>query len=380
MVEVIFEFSFFLIIYIYIGYPVLVFVVANFIKRTTTCEQIEPNISIIITAYNEESVITETIENKLSLGYPRDKMEIIVVSDGSTDNTDKIISKFIDRGVRFIRQNSRQGKTAAVNKAVAQATGEIIIFSDANSIYDHDAIKYLVSRFSNTEVGYVTGKMVYMNPEGSLIGDGCSAYMKYENHIRKYESRFNSVIGVDGGIDAMRKDLYEKMNPEQLPDFVQPLHIMKKGYRVVYEPMAILKEQALKEQGTEYRMRVRVSLRSLWALFDMRSLLNPLRYPIIGWQLISHKLLRYFAWIPLIIIPVLNLFLLNVNSVYMFIFIGLLLFYSLAYGGFLLRSRYDVPFYFTGPYYFSLLNVAAADACLRFLKGQKMVLWNPRGG
>lgn len=380
MIKAIFDLSLCLIIYIYLGYPAIIYIFSNFIKKQSINNNIEPAVSIIISAYNEESVIADTIRNKLLLNYPQDKIEIIVVSDGSTDRTDEIVSEFINKGVRFIRQTPRQGKTAAINKASEQATGEIIIFSDANSIYDEDAIKYLVRKFSNPEIGYVTGKMVYTNPDGSLIGDGCSAYMKYENYIRKYESRFNSVIGVDGGIDAMRKELYEKMNPDQLPDFVQPLRIIEKGYRVVYEPMAMLEEQALNEQSDEYRMRVRVSLRSLWALFDMRSLLNPLRYPLIGWQLISHKLLRYFAWIPLIVLPILNVFLLDANSAYIFIFIGQLLFYSLAYGGFLLRSRSDVPFYLTAPYYFVLLNTASADACLRFMKSEKQILWTPRVG
>ena len=151
--------------------------------------------------------------------------------------------------------------------AVPLASGEIIVFSDANSLYAPDALRRLLANFADEEVGYVTGRMIYANPDGAPIGEGCSAYMKYENALRLIETRLGSIVGVDGGIDAVRKVLYRPMNAEQLPDFVLPLKVVEQGYRVVYEPEALLWESSLNEAADEYRMRVRVSLRAFWALF-----------------------------------------------------------------------------------------------------------------
>lgn len=340
----------------------------------------EFSVSIIISAYNEEKDIADTLRNKLALNYPRECMEIIVVSDGSEDRTDVIVQEYERDGVRLIRQEPRQGKTAALNRAVSEAGGDIIIFSDANSHWQKNAISMLLRSFEDPKVGYVTGKMVYTNPDGSLIGDGCSAYMKYENLLRKHESSFGSVIGVDGGIDAVRKELYRPMNPDQLPDFVLPLMVIAQGYSVKYEPQAILNEQVLTNQDTEFRMRVRVSLRALWAIHDMRQLLNPLRYPVISWQLLSHKLLRYLAWLPIASCLVVNLFLLGENGIYALLFIFQVLFYLMAAIGHLLRNSTGVPVFVFAPYYFILLNAAAAFALARYLRGEKQILWKPRSG
>jgi cellulose synthase/poly-beta-1,6-N-acetylglucosamine synthase-like glycosyltransferase len=184
-----------------------------------------------------------------------------------------------------------------LNLAVLQAQGEILVFSDANSLYAPDAVRQLVANFANPEVGYVSGRMVYANPEGTGIGDGCSAYMQYENWLRSAESRLGSVVGVDGGIDAVRQELYRPMNPDQLPDFVLPLWVVAEGYRVVYEPGALLFEPALGRSGDEYRMRVRVSLRALWALWDMRRLLLGGGGALFAWQMWSHKVLRYLCFL-----------------------------------------------------------------------------------
>ncbi len=154
--------------------------------------------------------------------------------------------------------------------------------------------------FADPEVGYVTGRMVYVDRQGTIIGDGCSAFMRYENRLRRYETALGSVVGVDGGIDAVRKSLYRFMRADQLPDFVLPLMVVEQGYRVVYEPEAVLQEPSLQNPADEYRMRVRVSLRALWALKDMRQLLTLRLNPLFAWQLWSHKVLRYLSFLFLI--------------------------------------------------------------------------------
>lgn len=380
MIEFLFYLCLLLIIYIYVGYPLCILILSKLMERPVAKDKHTPTVSILIAAYNEESHIAETIENKLAQDYPHHLLEIIVVSDGSTDGTDGIIKKYINRGVKLLRQKPRQGKTSALNMAVREASGEILVFSDANSIYKNDALKQLIANFNDPSVGYVTGNMVYVYSDGGLIGSGCSAYMTYENTIRSYESRFNSIVGVDGGIDAVRKSLYVPMKPDQLPDFVLPLRVVEQSYRVIYEPSALLKEEALSDEQSEYRMRTRVSLRSLWALWYLRALFNPLRHPIYSWQLLSHKLLRYLAWIPLCLLFVLNILLIEYSHIYIWTLILQVMFYTFSFCGYLLKQRKNVPIILYGPYYFVLVNLASAHAFLQFTQGKRQTLWTPRTG
>ena len=384
---VLFWFSLFLLWYIYIGYPVFVWCLGKWHKqsiRKDSNDEYEPFVSILIAAYNEENNIAETIQNKLSLDYPKKNFEIIVVSDESSDRTDEIVQSIADKeldvSIRLIRQSPRKGKTSGLNLIVPEAKGEVIIFSDANSIYDIDALRILVSNFYDPGIGYVTGKMVYVNSSGAMIGDGCSAYMKYENWLRRHETHLGSIVGVDGGIDAMRKNLYQALNADQLPDFVQPLKVVENGYRVIYEESAILKEQALSSAESEYKMRVRVSLRALWALHDMRQLLNPVNYKIFSVQLISHKLFRYLAFVPQVTLVLSNVFLISESPFYFLFFIAQVLFFSLAWVGHASESNEENPVWLTLPYYFSLLNISSMHATWRYLKGEKQIIWNPRTG
>jgi cellulose synthase/poly-beta-1,6-N-acetylglucosamine synthase-like glycosyltransferase len=285
-----------------------------------------------------------------------------------------------DARVQLMRNETRSGKTIGLNLALPRARGDIVVFADANSIYRPDAIRKLVCNFADERVGYVTGRMLYVNPDGSLVGDGCSAYMRYENWLRGAENRLGSIVGVDGGIDAMRRSLYKPMRADQLPDFVTPLNVSEQGYRVIYEPDAVLTEDALSAQAQEYRMRVRVALRAFWALWDKRGLLNPFRYGLFAWQLWSHKLLRYLAFAPLAAAIALNWLLVDQGAVYglgiaaqaVFVIACLLAAAGSRMGASLAPVRYC--------FYFFLLNWASAVAFLRFLRGQKQVLWQPRVG
>ena len=380
MLHFLFWFSFILLFYIYFGYPILVALLAGR-KPLNVVDQNLPAVSILIPAFNEQATIVDTLRNKAALNYPPDKLEILVVSDSSEDDTDKLVEEFAEScaiSVRLFRQNPRAGKTSGLNMIVPESTGEIIAFSDANSLWDKDALMYLVSGFSDPDVGYVTGKMVYTNPDGSLVGDGCSAYMKYENWLREKETGVGSIVGVDGGIDAMRRSLYQPLRADQLPDFVQPLKVVESGYRVVYEERAVLKEDALSDDDSEYRMRVRVSLRAMWALKDMIGLFNPVRYGLFSWQLVSHKLLRYLAFIPMLILLVLNPLFLADGGLYVLLCVAQLAFYLLACAGY--KGMLGNLGILKTPYYFLLINIAAAQAFLKFCRGEKQVIWTPRVG
>lgn len=385
MLVALFWLSLILLFYIYFGYPLMASMVASFWPKPVSKEaEYRPRVSILIAAYNEANDIEATLRNKLALDYPPDKLEILVMSDESDDGTDDIIDG-IAHGSRFpirlFRQVPRQGKTAGLNTLVPEANGDILLFSDANSQWDTQAVTKLCSNFADPRVGYVTGKMVYVNDDGSLVGDGCSAYMKYENWLREHETRVGAVVGVDGGIDAMRKTLYQPLNADQLPDFVQPLKVVEQGYRVVYEPEALLKEEALHDSGSEFSMRVRVSLRALWALKDMRHLMNPMRDPVFAWQLISHKLLRYTAFVPLATLALSTLLLAPARGIYTLAFLGLVVFMALAWTGHKREGQgQPLSAIYSIPYYFMLLNIASYKATAAFLKGEKKVIWNPRKG
>ena len=372
--------SLLMLLYIYIGYPVLVWLFGTIRNQKVSKGDYLPQVSIVIAAYNEEKSIEETLKNKLSLSYPREKLEILVVSDCSVDRTDAIVKQYGQQGVKLLRQEPRLGKTAALNMAVPVAKGEVIIFSDANSIYEPDAIRKLVRNFNDPTVGYVTGKMIYTNPDGTMVGDGCTAYMRYENFLRRMEIKLGSIVGVDGAIDAVRKELYRPMNSDQLPDFVLPLKVIEQGYRVVYEPEAIVKEPALKTSKDEYKMRVRVSLRSLCALLDMKHLLNFEKYKIFAWQLLSHKWLRYLGFLFLIGIYLSNLLLLKQNEFFGIFFVLQNLAYILAILAFILERRGGKPEWLYLPFFFTLIHLSSAHAFVKLILGQKQVIWEPRKG
>ena len=385
MVTGIFWLSLLLLIYIYIGYPVAIRMLGAYRPRPVIRDEShKPSVTIVIAAYNEAAEIGTTLTNKLQQDYPSELLEILVVSDESDDGTDDIVRQIAKTSrcpIRLVRQTPRQGKTAGLNVLISQAKGEIILFSDANSQWNELAVTRLVSNFADSQVGYVTGKMVYVNEDGSLVGDGCSAYMKYENSLRESETSAGSIVGVDGGIDAMRKDLFVPLRPDQLPDFVQPLKVVEQGYRVVYEPEALLQERANQEADSEFSMRVRVGLRALWALKDMAHLMNPLRFGIFSLQMISHKLLRYLAFIPLMTFTLATLLLAPQGGFYLVSFFGLMALYGLGWAGRKNEREGDhLTFIYSVPYYFLLLNLASFRALVAFMKKEKKVVWNPRKG
>lgn len=370
-------------LYPYVIYPVLVSLLGRLTSRAVRSDETHlPRVTVITAAFNEQAHIEATVRNKLAQEYPRELLDVIVVSDCSADATDDIVRRIAaeDPRVRLLRNEARAGKTMGLNLALPLARGDIVVFADANSIYRPDAIRKLVRNFADERVGYVTGRMLYVNPDGSLIGDGCSAYMRYENALRAAENRLGSIVGVDGGVDAMRRSLYKPMRADQLPDFVSPLNVTEQGFRVIYEADAVLTEDALSAQSQEYRMRVRVALRAFWALWDKRALLNPFRFGLFAWQLGSHKLLRYLAFAPLAAAVVLNWLLIDHGVVYA-LGIAAQVAFALACllavsGSRSISGLAPVRYCF----YFFLLNWASAVAFARFVRGQKQVLWQPRVG
>lgn len=378
--QILFWLSTLLILYIYLGYPILLrFLPKKPIEKSEGGFEL-PFVTVLIPAFNESKVIRGTIENKLQQHYPSHLLEIIVISDESEDGTDEIVQEIsrADSRVKLVRQSPRKGKTSGLNLAVPQAQGEIIVFSDANSHYHPNAIRELVACFSDPDVGYATGKMVYVNEEGNVIGDGCSAYMRYENYLRSLETEVSSVVGVDGGVDAIRKSIFQPMNQDQLPDFVQPLKVVTQGKRVVYCETALLNEESLSTSQSEFRMRVRVSLRAYWAMWDMKHLFNFSNFGLFSLQLISHKLLRYLAFLPLVIAFICSGLITGDGWVYQVAFLIQIVFYGAA--GYVSLNDGTNNKFLALANYFCLINLASAMAFLKFIKGEKIVMWKPRVG
>jgi cellulose synthase/poly-beta-1,6-N-acetylglucosamine synthase-like glycosyltransferase len=380
-----FFFCVLMLVYVYAGYPLLARLLGGLVRRrvwgAVPGEHL-PTVTVLIAAYNESAHIAATVRNKLEQDYPADKLDVIVISDESDDGTDDMVASIGDPRVTLIRQAHRAGKTSALNLAMPGAYGEVIVFSDANSLYAPDTLKNLVAPLADPRVGYVTGRMVYKAPDGSLTGEGCSTYMRYENNLRAWETNLGSIVGVDGGVDAMRREIYRPMNADQLPDFVQPLSVRELGYRVVYEPRALLYEDALAEAGDEMRMRVRVTLRAFHALKDKAALLNPLTYGLFAWQLWSHKVLRYMAFLFMAGALLSNLALVAkgpYSAGWSLLLIGQTLFYALArYGQTMNRHGQQPPRIVGLIYYLCVLNLASARAFWQFLRGRNQVTWKPR--
>jgi cellulose synthase/poly-beta-1,6-N-acetylglucosamine synthase-like glycosyltransferase len=379
LIRICFWLSVFLIMYPSIIYPSLVGLLAFIRPRPLKRRSRLPSVTVLIPAHNEAQHIAATIQNKLEQDYPRDRLEIIVISDGSTDGTDDIVREFSSQNVRLIRREKREGKAAGLNESVRHARGEILVFSDANSLFAPDAIRRMMENFADPEIGYVTGNLAYKTRNAGVAGNGCSAYMKYENALRKLETRAGSIIGVNGGVDAIRRELYKDVPRQLITDFVLPLHVISTKHRVVYDERAHSFEVPNSELGSESRMRIRVALRALQGIAYMRRLCNPVRYPWAAFGLISHKIIRYLGFLFLPIAFVSNLMLASTPA-YAVLFIAQSIVYLLALVGW----RKGLPSFFRNltliPTYFLMTNVAFAVAAIKFLQGETMATWQPRAG
>jgi len=379
MVYVIFQYIFWIafsiIIYFSIGYALVLIIISRFRKvKVKTREDYLPKVSLIIAAFNEEKAIEEKIKNSLSLDYPQDKLEVIVASDASNDQTDEIARSYQNQGIILYRQDEHLGKTNIQNEAVKIAQGEILVFSDATGMYDKDAIRKLVRSFADPNVGCVAGELKYITLDQGKSEEGEGIYWKYERFIKKMESRANSLSGVNGAIYALRRNLYVPLPPDIISDFVEPLEIFKNGHRVIYEKKALCFEKSSKGITAEFRRKVRIIIRGLRGLAFEKTLLNPLKYGLMSFQLISHKLLRWFLPLFLITLILANFFLIS-SPFFLVLFWLQIIFYLFAFVGFILdKSDIDFKLFYL-PFYFCTINLAALIALMKSAKGEKKIVW-----
>jgi cellulose synthase/poly-beta-1,6-N-acetylglucosamine synthase-like glycosyltransferase len=366
-----------LIAYTYVGYPAVLYVLARLFGQRTRKAEMTPRLSIIIAAYNEESDIARKLEETLALDYPKDKLEIIVASDCSADRTDEIVRGFAGQGVILHRRPQRLGKTSAQNHAVPVSSGEILIFSDATTRYEPDALRKLVRNFVDPKVGAVTGNVVYVDRSSTAVGLGARSYWGYEFFLKSCESQLGSLLGVCGCLYAVRRSAYVQLDEDMSSDFVIASEIHLQGLRTLYEPEAISSEYTNKRGHEEFRMRIRIIEQTMSALWRYREVLNPLRHGMYAFQMFSHKIMRYVVPFLLMLIFAANVALAIGSEFFRYLFIGQALFYGAALAGWL-AEKFKMRVGLLGiPYYFVLSNAASLIAFLKFVRGQSHVTWEP---
>jgi cellulose synthase/poly-beta-1,6-N-acetylglucosamine synthase-like glycosyltransferase len=376
-IEILFWAAVALVVYAYVGYPILALLLSRFLPRPVRQAAITPRISLIIAAHNEERDIAAKLENTLALDYPAERLEIIVASDCSTDATNEIVAGFASRGVQLYRQTEHLGKTIAQHGAVKQATGEVLVFSDATTHYQPAALRQIVRSFADPEVGCVAGQLVYVDGAETVVGSGCRSYWNYEKLLKQSESQLGSLIGVSGCLYAVRRSSYARLTPDLIDDFVVATEIHLRGLRTVYEPAAIALEHTNQRSRDEFRMRVRVITQTLTALQRYRAVLNPRRHGLFAWQLLSHKALRYAVPLLLLVVLASNYWLAGQSEFYRLTLWAQAALYGVALLGWLAEGARLRLGPLALPYYFVLANLAVLVALIKYLSGESHTVWTP---
>ncbi|UFS69124.1 glycosyltransferase family 2 protein [Geomonas sp. RF6] len=368
-----------LLAYIYLGYPLLLCVLARLFPQPHTFDPgYIPSVTLVISAYNEAGVIGTKIENSLQLDYPPEKLSIVVVSDCSDDGTDEKVLAYAPRGVLLYRAEGHRGKTAALNGAMRHVSSEIVVFSDGNAIYDRGAIRALVRHFSDERVGYVVGHARYQEETRTAAGKSEGAYWDLEIMVKKWESAFSSVVGGDGAIYAIRRFLYRPMQETDINDFVNPLQIIVQGYRGIFDPEAFCTEHPAGRFDKEFSRKVRIVNRSFNGLFRVAQALLPWATGRFAWQLVSHKALRWFSpfFLALLFCAILLECLARPASLAVQgVAACCVTFCTLAALGWgISRKREPHPLFYL-PYYFMLVNLASAKGIVLRLRGDTISTW-----
>lgn len=375
MAETIFWTTLALLLYAFAGYPlVLRALAAAAPKRRVLDETRLPSVSIVLSVYNEERVIREKIDNFYSLDYPPEKLEMVIVSDKCSDRTDEIIGSLGGDRIRLLVQKKRSGKTLNLNKGVAEAKGEIIVFTDANSMFDRDAVRKLVRHFADPEIGLVSGRSIYLNSANSSEETG-GVYRRYEDYIKEQESRVCSIIGADGAIYALRKSLYEPLVPEHINDFIHTIQAVMKGQRAINEPEAVCREVVDESFDGEFVRQTRIMAQS-WLIYlsQVGKLLAVGRIGYV-WALTSHKFLRWLTVPFMALLFVATVLQVGEGALYRAALAGQILFAAMIIYG---RGRESGIFRVA--YMFALLHMASVSGLFKYLSGTIYTTWSPRNG
>jgi len=344
---------------------------AGFIRQA-----VRPTVSLVISAYNEERAIAAKLENSLALEYPRDRIEILVASDGSTDRTDAIVAGFADRGVKLLSFEGGLGKTAVLNRAAATATGEILVFSDATGIWNRDAVAAMMAHYADPRVGCVSGRVGY-SYDDSPTSRGFGVYQRYVLALRRAEAVFGSGFNASGSIHSIRKSAFKPGPPDTFMDMVDPLHAAMQGLRTTFEDGAVSMEEARSRTAEEFRARSRIALRSWRFVSYALPRLPVLRSPMYCFQVVSHKFLRWAIGPSLPLIVILNLALLDQGAGYRILLAAQSGYYGLTILGLILGRAGLKVAVLPALVFFNTTNLAYLVSALRFLRGERMRRWVP---
>lgn len=384
LIKVIFFLGIAITFYSYIGYGLLLWIwikIRNAFKGKKDHDNTNdflPPVTLIVAAYNEEEFILDKIRNTLSLDYPREQLNVIFITDGSTDATPSLVSQYTE--IQLLHNESRQGKVAAMHRALSYVETPYVIFSDANTILNKDCIKNIVKHYSNPEVGGVAGeKKIMKSADNSIAGAGEGLYWKYESFLKKLDWEFYTVVGAAGELFSIKTDLYEYPGENiLLDDFIISLRVCLKGYRVAYEAEAFAMETGSSSIKEEQKRKVRISAGGFQSMYLLSDLLNIFKYPKLSFQYISHRVLRWTLcplFLPLLLICNILIVTFDNSLIYTTILGAQVIFYSMALTGWLLYMKNIRVSFLYAPYYFLFINYSLYLGFARFLKGKQTVLW-----
>lgn len=355
-------------------FPAVVILRGTFLRRPHREEAITPDVTIVVSAHNEVASIGGKLESLIALDYPSDRVEIIVASDGSDDGTNELVATFADRGVRLLALE-RVGKAVALNTAVAEATGEILVFSDANSLFAPDALRALIGPFADPEVGGVAGDQRYLPADG-MVGE--RSYWSFDRVMKAYESHAGHVISATGAIYAICRSLFQPVPGDVTDDFVISTGVIEQGRRLVFAPEAVAFEPVSSASDVEFGRKVRIATRGFRSVLARRALLDPRAHGFYALQLLSHKVLRRLMAIPLLAIALATAMLWQRGGVYQLAGVAQAAFYGLAGLGIALGDRPAGRHPLLSlPAFFMVVNWAALLAAVNVLRGRRIERWEP---
>lgn len=375
--------SLFIIFYAFIGYGLLLFVLVK-IKRLIFGKPVLPqatnlpSCSLIVAAYNEEAFIEQKIQNTLQLIYPDNKLKFIFVTDGSTDGTAAIVSKYPQ--ILHLHNDARMGKMAAVHRAKDAVDTDVIVFTDANTFLNPEAMVNICRHYADPKVGAIAGEKRVATTQAADATAGEGFYWKYESKLKAWDSELNSVVGAAGELFSVRTGLYQPVPSNAIiDDFMISMLIAKKGYKIVYEPEAYALETASEDVKEELKRKIRIAAGGLQSIIWLKSLLLPFKLPLLSFQYISHRVLRWtivpFLMILTLILNILIVWRGNSAFVYQLILLGQLIFYGTSVLGWILMARQIKVKIFFIPYYFSMMNYAVIRGIFRYLNGNQSAIW-----
>jgi len=379
----IFWISLFIVCYAFIGYGIVLFFLIK-IKRLFFGKPVLPeaanlpSCTLIVAAYNEEAFIEEKIKNSLELNYPAGKLSFIFITDGSTDNTAAIVAKYPE--LIHLHTDERMGKMFAVHRAIATVTTDVIVFTDANTFLNADALVNICRHYSNAKVGAVAGEKRVQITETADATAGEGFYWKYESKLKAWDSELYSVVGAAGELFSVRTALYQAVPSNAIiDDFMISMLIAKKGYKIIYEPDAYALETASQDVKEELKRKVRIAAGGIQSVIWLKSLLIPFKMPVLSFQYISHRVLRWTV-VPFLMILSLILNILIVGDghsafIYQLILAAQIAFYGMSFAGWFLEARQIKVKIFFIPYYFCMMNYAVIRGIIRYCTGNQSAIW-----